>query len=607
MVAALEKQFPRSVMMYITLSVLVILSIPLINIFSSYWITEQSDKDAQLINLSGSMRMQTYHIGLLLREGDHQQTMAAIEQLDKTWAHSLFNLQRGDRPATPVDELFVDALAFWQGELRPLLLQHLAATTTVPLPHGLFDQQVERIDTLVGEFQHQAEQRVASLRILLLASLAVTVLIGSLIFFLLTVRVEKPLRQLTVAAHRIGSGDYGYQVEVKGNDELGLMAAVLNQMSQSINFAYARQEEKIRQRTWELQRNNTYLTFMFTNSRRILDGLPFDYQQLVDELSRHLDHAPLELCLFSAEGEHPYLQFTSEWTAQGKCERDSCAVCSGVGPFCALGSQDERFPIIRHLQHYGVINVRLRDGKGLGAWQRQMAQSVADQLAIALSLEDQRTQERRLAMLNERAVIARELHDSLAQALSYLQIQVVRLQKSHNNANYSTQQGIIDELREGLSSAYRQLRELLTTFRLKIDAGGLRAALESVVNQLEERGNLEVTLDYQLDDLPLTPTEEIHLLQIIREAGQNAVYHSGGRQLFIQLLKEGDKVTLRVEDDGIGIDVNPHKVNHYGMAIMNERSRHLGSQVEVVRRAEGGTRVQFEFLPSCLTKAGRVA
>lgn len=204
-------------------------------------------------------------------------------------------------------------------------------------------------------------------------------------------------------------------------------------------------------------------------------------------------------------------------------------------------------------------------------------------------------------MLNERTVIARELHDSLAQALSYLQIQVTRLQKSIDQKHYDAQQPIVDELREGLSSAYRQLRELLTTFRLKIDTGGLHSALSLVINQLNQRSDLKVQLHYQLDNIPLSPTEEIHLLQIIREASQNAVNHSKGSTLDIFLRQKDDQyIELVVQDDGIGIPPNAERNNHYGLAIINERSRHLNGHVAIEPRAEGGTRVTFSFKPAFL-------
>ena len=206
-------------------------------------------------------------------------------------------------------------------------------------------------------------------------------------------------------------------------------------------------------------------------------------------------------------------------------------------------------------------------------------------------------------MLSERTVIARELHDSLAQALSYLKIQVTRLQKSKDKERYDLQQPIIDELREGLSSAYRQLRELLTTFRLKMDTGGLKTALDNTVHQLQERTDMNISLHYQVTDLPLSPTEEIHLLQIVREATQNAINHSRGKTVDVRLTMLDDKsIELTIDDDGIGIPDTPEKLNHYGLAIMNERSRQLGGEVKILAREQGGTRVRFDFQPMYLAQ-----
>ena len=132
-------------------------------------------------------------------------------------------------------------------------------------------------------------------------------------------------------------------------------------------------------------------------------------------------------------------------------------------------------------------------------------------------------------MLQERNAIARELHDSLAQALSYLKIQATRLNKAIDREDKITMEDVAGELREGLNNAYRQLRELLTTFRLKIDGSGLKVALESSIEQLRAQNSMNIHLDFALSNIPLTPNEEIHLLQIIREASQNSINHSGGK------------------------------------------------------------------------------
>jgi two-component system nitrate/nitrite sensor histidine kinase NarX len=280
-----------------------------------------------------------------------------------------------------------------------------------------------------------------------------------------------------------------------------------------------------------------------------------------------------------------------------------CFNCKGSAPFDSVGNLGlaHKYPIVRNDRQYGIIRLRTSDLKPLSGWRDQLLRSTADQLAIALSLNETKEQSHRLAMLNERTVIARELHDSLAQALSYLKIQVTRLQKSHDAKKYDLQQPILEELKEGLSSAYRHLRELLTTFRLKIDEGGLENALTQTIEQLLERTEMDIQLEYQLHNVPLNPMEEIHLLQIAREASQNAVNHSGGERLQIRLFQNGDKsIELLIEDDGRGLPQDPKKLNHYGLAIMQERSKHLKGNLAVSRVVPHGTRIHLKFEPHYL-------
>ena len=219
-------------------------------------------------------------------------------------------------------------------------------------------------------------------------------------------------------------------------------------------------------------------------------------------------------------------------------------------------------------------------------------------IALSLNLDVQHDQARRIALLNERTVIARELHDSLAQALSYLKIQVTRLSKTQEKQKFEMQPPIIDELKMGLDSAYRQLRELLTTFRLKMVSEGLESALEKTIEQLSEQSSMQFHLNFAIKQVPLSPMEEIHLLQIAREACQNTVHHSKGDNVWIDLqVTAANKLQLSVADDGVGMVNGTEKLNHYGMAIMQERAKHLQGELFIAPRAEKGTEVKLEFQP----------
>ena len=115
---------------------------------------------------------------------------------------------------------------------------------------------------------------------------------------------------------------------------------------------------------------------------------------------------------------------------------------------------------------------------------------------------------------------------------------------------------------------------------------------------MQTRSDMKITLNFDIDSIPLSPNEEIHLLQVAKESLQNAVHHSKGKSVVLELFSEDNYVTLRVCDDGIGISDDPEKMNHYGLAIMKERSKHLNGALKLYRQQQGGTCVEMQFHPS---------
>jgi len=121
----------------------------------------------------------------------------------------------------------------------------------------------------------------------------------------------------------------------------------------------------------------------------------------------------------------------------------------------------------------------------------------------------------------------------------------------------------VQQIDQGLNAAYRQLRELLTTFRIKVNEPGLRPAVQATIEEFGANSGLQILSDYRLDHCPLTPNEEVHCLQIIREALSNVVKHAEADRCWLSLTQDSNgTIHVRIEDDGIGIRPARHHRRH---------------------------------------------
>ncbi|HRP98178.1 MAG TPA: histidine kinase [Rhodocyclaceae bacterium] len=249
---------------------------------------------------------------------------------------------------------------------------------------------------------------------------------------------------------------------------------------------------------------------------------------------------------------------------------------------------------------YGHLFIVGRQGATSLHTHLQLIDLVARLLATAFAHGQRDQENRRLALLEERTSMARELHDSLAQSLSFMKIQVSRMQTLlQRGARRDEVAAAAEEVRDGLNGAYRKLRELLTTFRTRIDAGGLAAALEDALEEYGARSSVAMALDNRLGNYPFSANEEFHIVQIVREALSNVVRHAGATQAVVTLALADDGLTVvTIEDDGEGFDPVPDHRNHHGTTIMRERALSLGGALSIERRAEGGSRVSVRFRPS---------
>ena len=203
---------------------------------------------------------------------------------------------------------------------------------------------------------------------------------------------------------------------------------------------------------------------------------------------------------------------------------------------------------------------------------------------------------RRQDLYEERETISRELHDSLAQSLTYIKIQISRLQATLDAGRDSAE--VVGELRSSVNRAYRELRELMTTFRLTMHGKSFNLALEDSIKEFEQRSNIVFSLDNRLEDDCLGVDEEMQVLQVIREALSNAIRHSRASQVGIRLTRDAAQfVQIEISDDGVGIDPELRRSRHHGLLIMQERVHALQGRFVLQDRNSGGSRILISFKP----------
>jgi len=246
----------------------------------------------------------------------------------------------------------------------------------------------------------------------------------------------------------------------------------------------------------------------------------------------------------------------------------------------------------------GVYNLFLdRPLAAMGEDMPDLLISVGRHLGLAIEKARLESEARRLAIMEERNIIGNELHDSLAQSLIGMRLQLKLLGESLARKDFGAAQYEASRLRRAMTQANADLRELLTNYRLKIDDAGLVPTIASLVERFGREAGIAVFFQNECRVLALTPAQEIQVFFIIQEALTNIRKHSGARNVRILLNNEDDLYTVLIEDDGLGMADAAEGLpgEHAGLAIMRERTERLQGQIVIESEPGEGTRIVLMF------------
>ena len=581
------------------------------------------------INDAGSLRMQTYRLAYMV--GNHA-TERQINNQIKEFEQSLQKVSRTDaiNPLLPAQrpqayDLIQSMLVIdWQSNILPKLQKH-----TLPTNIDLY-RFAGNIDLFVQALENANEENTRWLRRFQMALILMILIAAGVMIKFHYSWIIRPLEALLDGVQTIGRGGFGVAIPTGYIQEFAQVSKGFNQMSAHLKTLYTDLEGLVARQTQDLARQNRDLEMLYQTTRdlhqthtptkaaeeflsrvvpavsasagsiRLLDferkrtdlvastGLPADVQT-AEQCSE------LEACLCGhkdkgGEGGRP----SEKPSGQSACFYD--ARDYGNLPFVTGHPGFARvsvFPILYKSEELGILTLYFSDGIELGENDDSLLRTLCGQLGVSIANSRFAQERSQLAALQERNLIAQGLHDSIAQTLTFLNLQVQMLDSAYKAGEKEQMEENIRFLTDGVQECYDDVRELLLNFRTKISNKDFPEAVTSLLARFEQQTQIEVDTAWRDDGPSLNNDEQLQVIFILQESLSNIRKHAQAHHVVVELDNRHD-FTLRIRDDGIGFDTGRLKnmsEAHVGLGIMQERARRINAVLSVESQPHQGTTV----------------
>lgn len=250
-------------------------------------------------------------------------------------------------------------------------------------------------------------------------------------------------------------------------------------------------------------------------------------------------------------------------------------------------------PLYAHGKQLGVLNVASTDWRQLSPDDLQLLYTIGDMLGIAVERARLFESSAQIGAVEERNRLAREIHDTLAQGLTAVSLQLesadalLEVEADPNRIRQTVQQAL-QLTRANLDEARRSVLDLRAA---PLDG---RTLVEALL-LLAEAAALPVDLLVTGGNQPLPPRVETGLYRIAQEAINNACRHAQASQIIVTLVATPQTVSLVVEDDGRGFDVEAVSSSRFGLLGLNERVKLLNGRLQIESSVGQGTRIEVEI------------
>lgn len=602
-------------------------------------ISWQLEGVAAAINDAGSQRMRTYRIGHLMarvleaKAGTTAQERAVADEL----AHFntvLHDLQKGDpaRPLSPprnseVQRELTEVEQSWKTSIEPLVMRYLAARGSERAEVlDRFDRELEPFVSRINELVLVMERNYAEDTNLLRTVQAALVLLAVfgtaiLIRFFLRLVIE-PVNVLHAGMRRMTGNDLSVRLPVASDNELGGLARGFNQMADHLQNVYSTLEQRVEAETRSLAERNRELGILYQVTSLLSEPVQLETlcHAFLDRIKSDLGADAGAVRLYVPDSQKLYL-VTHEGLSEvflsrerelncGEClcgeviQSGSPAIFNTINPpkGMKLGSciregfaTATAFNIVHGKHRLGVYNLYFLNTHPISDQEKHLLETLGQHLGVAIENQRLKSREMELAVSEERNLLAQELHDSIAQGLAFLNIQVQLLQDSLKKGRTEEAMQTAGQLREGVQESYDDVRELLVHFRTRVLQSDLDTAIETALAKFEGQTGIATDLQQIGSGVPLSPTDEIQVMHIVQESLSNIRKHAQASHVQVTVKRNLGQIEVVVQDDGRGFDTvhepNVKSDRHVGLKIMRERAQRVGGACQITSGIGEGTRV----------------
>ena len=604
---------------------LALLGLALVSIASTMWVTRKLDGGAAAVNEAGRLRMQAWR---LLSAELAQHDLQARAVLVQEFEHSLDLLRRGDPqrpllvPWNAATRAKFEALQTSWLQLRPVL----SGAYGPALGHGQLvtevDAFVDEVDLLVLAIERVLVRFGALLTLFQFVMMALAVAGAILALYMGHLYVAFPVRRLIEAQNRVQAGEFGARIPPEAHDEFNQLAAGFNHMTQTLGELYQGLERRVENKTRDLRAERERLRVLYEVSSFLIDARSMDeitrgFAQRVRAFSqadglalRWTDPANQRYLMLGSEALPPELVEGEHCIEAGACACGQLPEQARTRVIPIVSATNARLgncakagfvslitvPIRVQERLLGEIDLFFRHPATLTEADRALYEALASQLAAALEHLRNTALLREAAVSEERTLLARELHDSIAQSLAFLKIQVTLLRQALQRADTQLVQQAMDEIDAGVRESTSDVRELLVHFRTRTNSDDMAQALRATLSKFEHQSGIKTELELQGQAIELPSDVQLQVLHVLQEALSNVRKHAHANRVWLSV-ERGPVWRFKVRDDGCGFEPKPPAADdtHVGLHIMRERAERIGARVQIESRPAHGTEVCLEL------------